>query len=206
MKKNDAFANFLDKKYIPLERKLKLLVVVLIFALPAAAFYFLFLQSNLTEIEQLTVKESNLQRELQKVKTQAKNLPKLQAELAMVQVEFEKKSALLPREKEIPQLLRDISALGTNAGLDFLQFKPLPSVPRDFYDDIPVAINVRGPYHSVGSFFDRVSKLERIVSVTNIRMSSPKLEAGEMLLNSDCQLVTYQFTNKELPKDPKKKK
>jgi type IV pilus assembly protein PilO len=206
MKKNDAFTNFLDTKYIPLERKIKLLLLVLIFAIPAVAYYFLFLDPNMKEIDQLTGQKNNLEQELQKIKTRARDLPKLQAELARVQIEFDKKSALLPREKEIPKLLRDISALGTNAGLDFLQFKPLPSVPRDFYNDVPVSINVRGPYHSVGSFFDRVSKLERIVSVTNIRMSSPKLEGGEMLLNSDCQLVTYQFTNQELPKDPKKKK
>lgn len=200
MKKNEAFTSFLDTKYIPLERKFKLLLAFVIFALPVVAHYFLFLQPNLKEIEQLTVQKSTLEAELQKIKTRAKDLPRLEAELAQVQIEFDKKSALLPREKEIPQLLRDISALGTNAGLDFLQFRPLPSVPNDFYDDIPVTINVRGPYHSVGFFFDRVSKLERIVSVSNIKMSSPKFEGGEMLLNSDCQLVTYQFTNKELPK------
>ena len=204
MKNNEAFTSFLDTKYIPLESKFKLLLVVLIFLLPAVAYYFFFLQPNLTEIDQLAAQKSQLEQELRKVKMQARDLPKLESELAMVQREFDKKSALLPREKEIPQLLRDISALGTNAGLDFMQFRPLPSIPRDFYDDIPISINVRGPYHSVGFFFDRVSKLERIVSVSNIKMSTPKLEAGEMLLNSDCQLVTYQFTNKELPKQPTK--
>ena len=56
----------------------------------------------------------------------------------------------------------------------------------------------------MGYFFDQVSKLERIVSVTNVRMSSPKMERGEMVLKSDCRLVTYRFTNVELPK-PKKK-
>jgi len=206
MKKNDAFTQFLDTKYIPLERKIKLVLFVLIFALPAVAYFFLYLKPNLSELDKLTAKHTSLQQELKKAKTRAKDLPKLQADLARLQVEFEQKSALLPREKEIPKLLRDISALGTNAGLDFLKFKPLPAVPRDFYNDVPVSINVRGPYHSVGSFFDRVSKLDRIVSVTNIKMSSPKLEDGEMLLNSDCQLVTYQFTDKELPKDPKKPK
>lgn len=205
MKNSDAFTSFLDTKYIPLESKFKLLLIVLIFVLPTVAYYFFFLQPNLTEIDQLTAQMTKLDQDLQRIKSRAKDLPKLEAELAMVQIEFDKKAVLLPKEREIPQLLRDISALGTNAGLDFLQFRPLPSIPKDFYDEIPISINVRGPYHSVGFFFDRVSKLERIVSVSNIRMSSPTLEGGEMLLNSDCQLVTYQFTNKELPKQPAKK-
>jgi type IV pilus assembly protein PilO len=203
MKKNEAFTNFLDTKYIPLEWKYKLLLTVLIFALPLAAYYFLFLQNNLTTLEQLTSQKTKIEKELQIVKKKAQDLPRLEAELATAQIEFDEKAALLPKEKEIPQLLRDISSLGRNAGLDFLKFKPLPSVPKDFYAEIPVTINVRGPYHNVGFFFDRVSKLERIVSVSNVKMSSPKFEGGEMLLNSDCRLVTYQFTNVELPKTKK---
>ena len=91
-------------------------------------------------------------------------------------------SILLPKESEIPKLLTDISALGRNAGLDFLTFKPLADIPKDFYAEIPVTINVRGPYHNMGYFFDQVSKLARIVSVSNVKMSSPKKEGGEMLL------------------------
>ncbi len=203
MKKNEAFTNFLDTKYIPMELKVKLLLVILIFALPVGAYYFFFLKPNLETLDGLTSTKTQIEKELQKVKNRAADKPRLEAELAQTQAEFDEKAMLLPKEKEIPQLLRDISSLGRNAGLDFLKFKPLPSVPRDFYDEIPVTINVRGPYHNVGFFFDRVSKLERIVSVSNVKMSSPKFEGGEMLLKSDCRLVTYKFTNKELPKQKK---
>ena len=141
---------------------------------------------------------------LQEVKLKAANLAKFQKELDEAENQFLATAVLLPKEKEIPKLLKDISALGRNAGLDFLTFKPLADIPKDFYAEIPVTINVRGPYHNMGYFFDQVSKLERIVSVTNVKMSSPKKEGGEMLLNSDCQLVTYRFTNVELPKPPKK--
>lgn len=206
MKTNEAINNFLDSKFIPLEKKFKILLAVFVFVLPAILFYFFFLSPNFEEIERLGNKQQQLSTQLRKVQNRAKDLPKLEAELAQVQNEFEEKSVLLPKEKEIPQLLRDISSLGRHAGLDFIQFKPMPSVPKDFYAEIPVSINVRGPYHNVGAFFDRVSKLERIVSVSNVKMSSPKRESGEMMLNSDCRLVTYQFTNKELPKQDKKKK
>ena len=131
-------------------------------------------------------------------------MAKFEQELQEAENIFLESAALLPKDKEIPKLLKDISALGRNAGLDFLTFKPLADIPKDFYAEIPVTINVRGPYHNMGYFFDQVSKLARIVSVTNVKMSSPKKEGGEMLLNSDCQLVTYRFTNVELPKPPKK--
>ena len=115
---------------------------------------------------------------------------------------------MLPKEKEIPSLLTNISALGRGSGLDFLTFKPLADVPKDFYSEIPVDIKVRGPYHNMGIFLDKVSKLDRIVTVSNINMGGPKEVSGEMLLNSSCRLVTYRFTNKKVskPEDKKKKR
>ena len=201
---NAAFATFIDEKYIPLAPRIKLAITVGIILLPLVIFYFSYYQQKAQKIENLGQQKVSLTKQVQEVKLKASNLAKFQKELDEAESRFLATAVLLPKEKEIPKLLKDISALGRNAGLDFLTFKPLADIPKDFYAEIPVTINVRGPYHNMGYFFDQVSKLERIVSVTNVKMSSPKKEGSEMLLNSDCQLVTYRFTNVELPKPPKK--
>jgi type IV pilus assembly protein PilO len=201
---NAAFATFIDEKYIPLSPKIKLGITVGIILLPLVIFYFSYYQAKAKKIETLGQEKVTITKQLQEVKVKAADLAKFEKEMADAEAQFLQTAALLPKEKEIPKLLKDISALGRNAGLDFLTFKPLADIPKDFYAEIPVTINVRGPYHNMGYFFDQVSKLERIVSVSNIKMSSPKKEGGEMLLNSDCTLVTYRFTNVELPKPPKK--
>lgn len=201
---NAAFATFIDEKYIPLSPRIKLGITVGIILLPLVIFYFSYYQSHAKKIETLQQEKVTITKQLQEVKIKAADLAQFEKEMAEAETQFLETAALLPKEKEIPKLLKDISALGQNAGLDFLTFKPLADIPKDFYAEIPVTINVRGPYHNMGFFFDQVSKLERIVSVSNIKMSSPKKEGGEMLLNSDCRLVTYRFTNVELPKPPKK--
>ena len=206
MKKgNSAFTTFLDGKFIPLAPKIKLGIAAVVVLLPLVVFFFAFYQSKSKEIDSLASKKSSLEKELKDVKTKAADLAKFEKELEEARLLFEATSILLPKDKEIPKLLKDISSLGRSAGLDFLTFKPLADTPKDFYAEIPVTINVRGPYHNMGYFFDQVSKLERIVSVTNVKMSSPKREGTEMFLTSDCTLVTYRFTNIELPK-PKDKK
>jgi type IV pilus assembly protein PilO len=201
---NAAFTTFIDEKYIPLAPKIKLAITVGIVVLPLVIFYFTYYQQKAEKIQNLNKQKVTLAQQIKEVKLKTANLAKFEKEMAEAENLFLEASALLPREKEIPKLLKDISALGRNAGLDFLTFKPLADIPKDFYAEIPVTINVRGPYHNMGFFFDQVSKLERIVSVSNVKMSSPKKEGGEMLLNSDCRLVTYRFTNVELPKPPKK--
>ena len=201
---NAAIATFIDEKYIPLAPRIKLGITVGIILLPLVIFYFSYYQQKAEKIQNLNQKKVSLTQQLRTVKLKASNLAKFEEELKEAENIFLESAVLLPKEKEIPKLLKDISALGRNAGLDFLTFRPLADIPKDFYAEIPVTINVRGPYHNMGFFFDQVSKLARIVSVTNVKMSSPKKEGGEMLLNSDCQLVTYRFTNVELPKPPKK--
>lgn len=201
---NAAIEKFLDTKFIPLEPKFKIGAVIILLLLPPVLFFFLFYQPNAKKITSLAQQKDSLNKQIAELRIKESNLPRFQRELAETEKIFNEAAVLLPKESEIPQLLKDISAQGQGVGLDFLTFKPLPDVPKDFYAEIPISINVRGPYHNMGSFLDQVSKLARIVTVSNIKMTSPAKEKGEMLLNSDCTLVTYRFTNVELPKQPAK--
>jgi type IV pilus assembly protein PilO len=204
-KKDSKFTAFLDKKYIPLDNRIKLGIAALLLLLPIVLFYFVFYQPNQDTITGLEKKSATLADDIRKLQQKERNKPQLVAEVAKVEEEFERAAQMLPKEQEIPSLLKDISALGQNAGLDFLSFVPRPETPRDYYNEIPVDITVRGPYHSVGYFFDQISKLDRIVSVSNITMGSPQKVTGEMLLDSQCQLMTYRFTNVKISDDKKKK-
>ncbi len=208
MKKTNAFATFIDEKYIPLDKKLKITIAVVLFLLPVVLFYFALFQPQVKESNRLTKEKETIIKKLKAAKITAANEGKLKEELEAMKQLFEETATLLPKEKEIPSLLTNISALGRGSGLDFLTFKPIAEIPKDFYSEIPIEIKVRGPYHNMGSFLDQVSKLDRIVTVANINMGGPKKDAGEMLLESSFRLVTYQFTNKKLadPNDKKKKK
>lgn len=206
-KNNQPFATFIDTKYIPLQRNHKLAGAAALLILPLILFFFVFYLPQSKEIETLTQQKNTATQELQKAKDTAATLSKHKAEMVTVEEKFNETALLFPKEKEIPRLLTDISAEGQSAGLEFLTFKPLAAIPKDFYSEIPISIRVSGPYHNMGSFLDHVSKLTRIVSVSNVKMSAPKKNEGEMLLDSDFTLITYQFTNKQLapPQDAQKK-
>ena len=206
-KSNSKFATFLEQKYIPLEKKYKLLLGAMIIAAPAALFFFLFFQPKSEEIKGLEATRDKLVKEIQDLKEKKRRLPILLAQVQKVEDEFEEAAKMLPTTTEIPKLLTDISALGTNAGLDFVSFTPKGEVQRDFYNEVPVAISIRGPYHSIGGFLDQITKLDRIVSVTNLSAGSPKKSGlGEWIVSASGQLVTYRFTNKPLPREDDKKK
>jgi type IV pilus assembly protein PilO len=193
-KKAQNFGAFIDTKYIPLDNKIKLVIALVLIVAPIVLFYFFMYSPNVKKIQGLTTKQANLIAEIDKAKKAASELEKVKASIAETENLFKETALLLPQDKEIPALLRNISDLGKGAGLDFLSFRPGPEVPKDFYAEIPVDIQINGPYHNMGYFLDQVSKLERIVTVDNIQMGGGKKEGAEMLLNSTCRLKTYRFT------------
>lgn len=205
-KNNQPLATFIDQKYIPLQRKHKIAGAAALLILPLVLFFFLFYQPKSKAIEGLIQQKNTAMQELQKAKGTAATIDKHRAEMASIEEQFKDTSVLFPKEREIPRLLTDISAEGQSAGLEFLTFKPMAAIPKDFYSEIPIDIQVRGPYHNVGSFLDHVSKLNRIVSVSNIKIGAPGKSEGEILLNSTCRLVTYQFTGTQLAQPPAAKK
>jgi type IV pilus assembly protein PilO len=149
---------------------------------------------NIEKIEKLNKQRVALQTDITKAKKAASELDKMKAEKKETEAKFQETATVLPKGKEIPRLLTNISDLGKRAALDFNSFRPGAEIPKDFYAEIPVNIQIKGPYHNLGYFLDKISKLERIVTVNNIRMGGPVKEGNEMILSSSLKLVTYRFT------------
>ncbi|PIE58065.1 MAG: pilus assembly protein PilO [Desulfobulbus propionicus] len=205
MKNKSKFDTFIDEKYLPLDVKLKAALAIALLLLPLlAAFWFMYKPTSqqITQVER-QIKQAQIQ--LRKAEQTVRNRSKYEKNLQETQARFAEKAAILPKSQEIPDLLRTISDLGKGAGLDFLSFRPGAEMPQDFYATIPINIETKGPYHNMGFFLDQVSKMKRLVTVNNITMGAPLKEAGEMLLSSQCQLLTYRFTDKALPPPNKKK-
>ena len=189
----NAFNNFLETKVAHLNPNHKIAIWVAALLVPVLLFYFLFYSPKGEEIAKLVKAKENLLQELNVAKEKAKAMGEQQALLAETEKKFKAASELLPDQKEIPTLLTNISGQGTNSGLDVLSFKPMTESRKEFYAEIPVELTVIGPYHNVGVFLDKISKLPRIVAVSELIMDSPKMMEGEMLLNAKLNLITYRF-------------
>lgn len=163
--------------------------------------YFSYLPKS-KKISQLTKESENLSTKLVSARRQAKQLQKWRNDEKKAQANFNIAKRALPQQKEIPSLLSSISESGQSSGLEFLLFKPQNEKRKQFYAEIPVSIKVTGRYHDVASFFDKVSKLPRLVNVDNIQFSAPQ-KGG--ILNTTCTAVTYRFVETQPKKAPPKK-
>ncbi len=173
-----------------LSKTQRVLISVGVFVLIIGAFVYLLYLPKFGEIDKLGKNLETIEKKLMTAKRNAASLKKFQAKMKEAEAQFQAAMRMLPEKEEIPSLLTNISKEGHDVGLDFLLFEPKPEVRKEFYAEIPVAINVKGSYHDMAMFFDRVSRLSRIVNVKNISMGREK--EGEQLKTS-CTAVTYKF-------------
>ena len=157
------------------------------------------------EIAALKTEINRLDRQIGLAKVRAKNLARLEKELAQSQADLRFSLKLLPTSSEIPGLLKNITKLGNDSNLEFLLFSPQKELSKEFYVEIPVSMGVRGGYHDVAAFFDKVGKLDRIVNVVDVSMLPAKQQSTT--LNTTFKAVTYRFDVETEVKDaPRLKK
>jgi type IV pilus assembly protein PilO len=192
------------EKILKQPTKQKILILVLVVIIEAAALvWFLYLPKH-KELTGLKVELAKLQTEIDEKTRIANNLPRLQREFEQLNIELAQALTELPNSKEIPSLLTSITTVGKNAGLDFLVFKPRGEVSKDFYAEVPVDITVSGSYFSVANFFAAVANLPRIVNISSVVFSDIKNVNNRMMTKVTCLATTFRFLDKKEIKDDKK--
>jgi len=169
------------------------LVVAATFLVLGAGFYFLKYQDQVNKIQKLRVAIADQERKLNSLKQAAVQVAALQKELEQSEEEFKRLLSFLPDQKEIPGLLEKVSQLGAQVGLENILFQPQVEQAKEFYAMIPVRLDLIGTYHELGTFFDRISKLNRILKVDSITLTRQKDSAR---LQVNCTIVTYRFVEK----------
>lgn len=164
--------------------------------------WFIYLPKS-EQIDKARQEIKKLETRLNQAKVKARALTKFEEEYAEVEMQFAEALNLLPNTREIPALLKTVTQLGTDSQLEFVLFSPQRERPKDFYIEIPVSIQVSGPYHNVAVFFDKVGRMDRIINILNVDMKPEKERATT--LTTRCDAVTYRFKGEtDAPQQAKK--
>lgn len=188
----------------------RMLIAAISFIVPVGLFFWLSYMPSTEEIKALQGDFAKLETELVDAKRRAAELKKYQEEMKKVEERFNLAKRALPESKEIASLLTNIAGSGRDVGLEFLLFEPKPEVSAEFYAEIPVAIQVIGKYFDTMNFFEKVSKLTRIINIKDIKIeefkeAQKKDSKEENKLKFSCMAITYKFIEPQLeaPSDKK---
>jgi type IV pilus assembly protein PilO len=198
--------DFIDQfNSYPLGQKI-LGLVVLMFGIGVVT-YVLALQPTFEETENLRHRAEELQREKKSLEQLKRNRAAVLAELEQLKRRLLIAQEKLPRSAEIPSLLQRIHNQAKTAGLEIRKFERRNDVPKDFYVEIPVAMELTGTYDELANFFYYIGRMTRIVNVKDIGLQrSVKGLTPDGSLKVVAQATTFRFKNANDKKGGKKKK
>ena len=160
-------------------------------------FYYFFYTPLKQEIEDKTTQRRSLQVEVENARTTAARLPEFRREVERKEAALQALSRILPSEKEVDDLLRKVQQLAAESSLDVLRFKPEATRPQDFYAEWPISLELDGSYHNLAFFFDRLSRLSRIVNVSNLEIESKREPTIASTISASCTATTFVFIEQE---------
>jgi len=190
------------EKLARLPRQYRLAVVCALPVLVLCAYAYLFYAPAQGELAQLRSQQQQLQRKLSEVRTVAANVSRFQVEIASLERKLGVALQQLPNDKELPELLTNISSLGKNAGLEFKSFRPKQEIDHEFYAEVPIDLELTGHFQDVAHFFDEVSRLSRIVDVNQLEISIAGEGSEETLLDVRGEATTFRFVEAAKGKGP----
>lgn len=190
----------LDRKgyFANIPKRQRYMLFGLLGAAILVAYVYLLMMPLWAEKGKLEGDLQKLQADLDQKRIIAANRPRLEEEIKALEKQLEVALVKLPEEKEIPKLLTQVNTLGLQSGLEFLLFRPAAPVNKGFYAEVPIDIRVQGEYHALGGFLDRVSKLERIVNVADLRISplAGQQQRAGRTITADFKATTFTFLEK----------
>jgi len=182
--------------------KVILSVVLAVFVL-AVFFFTHFLpfgypngRDRLTSLKAEYEKKST---ELARARAAVADLPRFEAEYELLHHRWAMAAELLPTERQLAVLLRKISLAGQQTGVTFVMFKPAPARAETYYTTMPIDIMVFGGYHQVGSFLAELANLRRIVTVSNMRLTSNTKGDGLATTSASMTASAYSLIANPTP-------
>lgn len=172
--------------------EVKSVVALFVVIMGLVGGYYLLVKDKLPVLEAAQTKEVSLKQTYQGKYRIAVNLSAYEEQLTKLQSDFSSMLKSLPTSNETPGLLDDITLVGTSAGLTFRLLNWRKEIPKEFYSELPIEMEVTGGYHNFGQFASEIAGLPRIVTVHDFEVTQ---EANTLKLK--VQAKTYRTSSEQ---------
>ena len=171
---------------------LKAIIGLLLFAAVLAGGYYFHVEDLRLQLDREISRESSLKQEYEKKAFQVANLDAYRRQMVEMEESFGALISQLPSDTEVPGLLEDITNKGLLNGLNIASINLQPEVSREFYVELPIAIEASGSYHDLGAFISGMAGLPRIVTLHDFTISGSGDNASDLKLSITAKTYRYK--------------
>ena len=130
-------------------------------------------------------------RENNELESYRPKLKQIDQQLAELKQQLEIEQRIVPDEKQVDGFMTILDGEAQKAGVELRRYLAKDTKSQQYYTEVPFDMELDGRYYATLNFFDRVSKLERIVNISNLVLSTTKNPGGAKAKH------TYQYAPNE---------
>ncbi|SRR5581483_5740248 len=130
-------------------------------------------------------------RENNELESYRPKLKQIEQQLAELKQQLEIEQRIVPDEKKVDTFITMLNGEAQKAGIELRRYAAKETRAQQYYTEVPFDLEADGPYYSMLNFFDHVSKLERIVNIGNLVVTTTKNPSGAKTKH------TYQYAPNE---------
>lgn len=153
-------------------------MVILGGAVVSAALYFTIFKSQVEKNATAQHALDDKVRENNELESYRPKLKQIEQQLAELKQQLEIEQRIVPDEKQIDNFMTMMDSEASHAGVELRRYTAKEVKSQQYFTEVPFDMELDGPYYSTLNFFDRVSKLERIINISNLVISTTKNPTG----------------------------
>lgn len=148
------------------------------------------------EIKSMQTKLNDLNSKVETARIQSLRLPLLRQEVEQLQTELSALEKQLPKDKDVPNILRVLTKEAMQQNLVFNRLTPKQLTKKEYFEIIPFDLQFTGSLHSLGRFLSSLGQQDRIFQSQNINFT-PASATGDQLglvsLTITLTIQTYAY-------------
>ncbi len=160
--------------------------------------YYFYTSGVRAETAGINEQVAQLQGKNQAAQVATQRINEFRSLFASKQAEYDELKVLLPEDREITNVLQGLQETARGSRLIVSRFSPRDDTQQDFVMGKPVEIEVDSNFNNLRDFFDKMAKLQRIVSITDFSLKQLDKQSAEKTLHAQFLLTAYYASPENL--------
>ena len=168
-----------------------LMILVTVAAVLYTGVWYFVTSETRAEVATLNDQISALRAKNETARVATQRINEFRALYTSKAAEYEELKVLLPEQREITNVLQGLQDTANGSKLTVMRFAPRDDTLQDSIMAKPVEVEVDSNFNSLRAFFESISKLPRIVSVTDFKLNQVDKQSDAKTLHAQFLLTAY---------------
>jgi len=178
-------------------KKNERIILFVIAALGILVGFYYLMEPQISRISLLRKNIAQKKAEIQEAKIMVSKKPQLEREFQTVQKLIKEYKDRMPGGDEIPGFLSSLTDIANEHKVELMSIDPGKLKTSDkacIYTEYPIALGIKGGYHQIARFVNKLENLKRFVKISQISISSDKKDALTQDANIYLSIFIFQET------------